>query len=96
MGQGGLKVFHLWRHSQKTRILQPKMLFWVQTTRVAESFELLTRSAAFTGPEKFPHQATRDPAVFAQTTWISLDAKVLREMLGSCYGPVAELDQLQL
>jgi len=27
VGQGGLKVFHLWRHSQKTRIPQAKNFF---------------------------------------------------------------------
>jgi len=37
----------------------------VQTTKLAESFELLTRSVALTGPEKFSRKAMCDPAVFA-------------------------------
>jgi len=39
----------------------------VQTTRLAKYFELLTLSVALTGPEKFPHKAMCDPAVFTQT-----------------------------
>jgi len=41
-----------------------KIFFRVQTTRLAESFELLTRSVVLTGPEKFPHKAARYPAIF--------------------------------
>jgi len=49
----------------------------VQSTRLVESFELLTRSVALTGLEKFPRKATCDPAVFARTTWTNLAMKVL-------------------
>jgi len=50
----------------------------VQTTRLAESFELLTGSVPLTGPEKFPCKATYDPAVFVQRAWFKPAAKVLR------------------
>jgi len=56
--QGGLKVLHLWRHSQKIHIPQAKNFFWVQTRRLAASFETFTGSVEPTGPEKFPHKAT--------------------------------------
>ena len=36
----------------------------MQTTRLAESFETFTESAAHTAPEKFHCKATCDPAVF--------------------------------
>jgi len=39
----------------------------VQTTRFAESFELLTRLVVLTRPEKFLCKATCDPAVFTRT-----------------------------
>jgi len=58
VGQGGLKVLHLWRHSQKIRNPQPKNFFRVQATRLAASFEPFTRSVALTGPEKFLRKAT--------------------------------------
>jgi len=77
VGQCGLKVLYLWRHSHKILTPQPKNFFRVQTTRLAQSFELLTRSVVLTGPEKFPRKATYDPAVFARTAWISLAANVL-------------------
>ena len=54
-----------------------KIFFRVQTTRLAESFELLTGSVVLTGPEKFPHKAMCDPAVFAWTAWINPGSKVL-------------------
>jgi len=50
----------------------------VQTTRLAESFEVLTGSVAPTGPEKFPRKTTCDPAVFLRIAWINLGAKVLK------------------
>jgi len=37
----------------------------VQTTRLAESFVLLTRSVTLAGLEEFLHKATCYPAVFA-------------------------------
>jgi len=37
----------------------------VQTTRLAESFELLTGSVALARPEIFPRKVMCDPAVFA-------------------------------
>ena len=64
-------------HSQKICNPQPKKFFQVQTTRLAKFFELLTRSVALTGPEKFLHKATCNPAVFARTAWINLGVKVL-------------------
>jgi len=38
----------------------------VQATRLAESFELLTRSVALTRPEKFPRKATCVLVLFSQ------------------------------
>ena len=46
VGQGGLKVFYLCHHSQKAAPPNPKIFFQVQTARLAESFELLTRTRA--------------------------------------------------
>jgi len=80
VGQGGLKVLHLWRHSQKTRTPQPKNFFQVQTIRLTASFDTSTRSLTRTGVDIFPHTATCDPAVFLRTnsdTWINPDVKVL-------------------
>jgi len=37
VGQGGLKVFHLWCHSQKIHTPNQK-IFSLQTTRLAKSF----------------------------------------------------------
>jgi len=67
VGQGGLKVLHLRRHSQKICSPKQKIFFRVQATRLAESFELLIGSVALIGPEKFPRKATCDPAVFPRT-----------------------------
>jgi len=64
VGQGGLKVLHLSRHSQKTCPPNQKKFFRVQTTRLADSFELLTGSVVLTRPEKFPRKATCDLAGF--------------------------------
>jgi len=65
---------------QKFFTPQQKNLFWVQTTRLAESFELLAGSVVLTRPEKFHHKATCDPAVFARTAWINPGAKVLSKI----------------
>jgi len=65
-GEGGLKLLHLWCHSQNTRIPQPKNFFRVQTTRLAASFDTSTRSVTLTGPEIFPRKAMCDPAVFCE------------------------------
>jgi len=43
VGQGGLKVFHLWCHSQKIHTPNQKS-FLVRTWRLAKSFELLNSS----------------------------------------------------
>ena len=40
------KLLHLWRQSQKIRIPQPKIFFQVQSTRLADPFELLNSSLA--------------------------------------------------
>ena len=76
-GEVGQKVFHLWCHSQKNPDPQPKNIFQVQTTRLAESFDTSTRSVTLTGAEIFPRKATHDPAVFLGTAWINPDIKVL-------------------
>jgi len=58
VGQGGVKVLHLWRHSQKTCNLKQKIFFRVQTRRLAASFETITGSAEHSELEKFPRKAT--------------------------------------
>jgi len=42
-------LLHLWRHSQKIRTPQTKNFFQVQSTRLADSFELLNSSLAQIG-----------------------------------------------
>jgi len=58
VGQGGLKVFHLWSHSTKNRTPPSKNFFRVQTRRLAASFDASTRSVTQTGAEIFPRKAT--------------------------------------
>ena len=58
-------------HPQQTNF------FSLQTTRLSKSFELLTRSVALTGPEKFPRKTTCDPVVLARTASFRLASKVL-------------------
>ena len=60
-------------------IMKPK-IFRAQSTRLAESFELLTWSVALTALEKFPRKAMCNPAVFARTAWINPDVKVLKDL----------------
>jgi len=63
VGQGGLKVFHIWCHSQKKP--QPKIFFfWVQTRRLAASLEPLKSSLPFSAPKLWTHKAMCDPVVF--------------------------------
>jgi len=70
-GQGGLIVLHLWRHSQKIHVPQPKNFFWVQTRR---SFESLNSSLPLLAPD---YKATCYPVVLARTTWFRPAPKVL-------------------
>jgi len=58
VGQDGLKVLHLWRHSQKNHIPQAKNFFPVQTRRLAASFETFNGSVEHIGPDKFPRKTT--------------------------------------
>jgi len=46
-----LKLLHLWRQSQKIHILQPKIFFRVQCTRLADPFEPLNSSLAQSAEE---------------------------------------------
>jgi len=57
VGQGGLKVLQLWRHSQKTRNPQAYNFSWVQTRRLTLSFDASTRSVTQTGAEIFLRKA---------------------------------------
>ena len=67
--QSGLKVLHLWHHSQKIWKPKPKKKnFSLLTTRIGKSFVLAT-------PKLGPHKATGKPAVFTQTAWINLALK---------------------
>jgi len=58
VGQGGLKVLHLWCHWQRTCNPQAKNFFRVQTRRLAASFDTFTGSVEHTVPEKFLCKAT--------------------------------------
>jgi len=58
VGQGGLKVLHLWRNWEKNPPTKQKIFFRVQATRLAASFEPLTGSVALTGPEEFSRNIT--------------------------------------
>jgi len=82
VNQGGLKVLHLWHHSQKIHTPNQKSFFQVQTTGLAKSFELLTKSVALTGLEKFLRKVTCNPAAFTWTAWISPGVKVLKISVG--------------
>jgi len=46
-----LKLLHLWRQSQTIRTPQPKNFFRVQSTRLADPFELLNSSLAQSAEE---------------------------------------------
>ena len=65
VGQGALKVLHLWRHSQKTRTPNQKN-FRVHSRRLAASFDTSTRSVICTGAEIFPCKATCVSVYFFQ------------------------------
>ena len=58
VGQSGLKVLHLWRHSQPTRTPQEKNFFRVQSTRLAACFQSFAESLEQTGAEIFIRKAT--------------------------------------
>jgi len=45
------KLLHLWRQSQKIRTPQPKKIFWVQSTRLADLFEPLNSYLAQSAEE---------------------------------------------
>ena len=77
VGQGCLKVLHLWRHSQKIRTPQPKKFFCLQATRLATSFELLTESVALTGLEKFQRKAMWVSVFFSRKSQILARRQVL-------------------
>jgi len=62
-----------------------KEFFRVQTTRLDRSFGPFTRSIALTGPEKFPHKATCNPAVFMRTAWINPAANVSNASWQLCH-----------
>jgi len=48
------KLLHLWRQSQKIHNSQPKNFFRVQSTRLADPFELLNSSLAQSAEELGP------------------------------------------
>ena len=59
-----------------------KKNFWVQSRRLATSFETFTGSVEHTRPEKFPCKATCVQAFFFfENPWSLADAKVLRSKL---------------
>jgi len=51
VGQGGLKILHLWCHLQKTRTPQAKIFFRVKSTILADPFEPLKSSLAQSAEE---------------------------------------------
>jgi len=53
------------------------IFFRVQTRRLAASFELLTGSAALTGPEKFPNKPHAIQLFWHENSQFQPDAKVL-------------------
>jgi len=58
-------------------------MFSLQTTRLAESFELFNSSLALTMPEFCTHLAMCKQAVYMQMAWINQASKVLK-----CYDDV--------
>jgi len=78
LGQGGLKVLHLWRHSHKICTPQAKNFFQVQTRTHASSLEPFTRCVALTRPDKFLRKATCVSVFYLKNPQKHLDAKVLR------------------
>jgi len=56
VGQTGLKLLHLWCHSQKTQ--NQKIFFSLQTWRLAESFEGLNSSLVLLALELSSHKDT--------------------------------------
>jgi len=73
-----LKLFHLWRHSQKTRTPQAKIFYRVQSTRLADPFEPLNSSLAQIGGGARALVRQQKTAVFfAKIAKIHPNAKVL-------------------
>jgi len=66
VGQGDLKALHLWHRSQKIHTPQAKNFFWVQTRKLAESFEPLKSFLPLSVPELCACKATCDLVVLAQ------------------------------
>jgi len=64
MGQGGLKILHLWHHSQKIHTPNQKYFFRVQTRRLAVSYEPLNSSPPLLASEFCARKATCDLVVF--------------------------------
>jgi len=83
-GQGGLKVLHLWHHSQKTCTPKQNNFFRVETTRLAASFDASTRSVTRTGAAIFPRKATCI-VFFSENPRKQPDAKELREKHSTTY-----------
>jgi len=51
VGQGGQKDLHLWRHTENPHPPRQKKFFRVQSTRLADPFELLNSSLAQSAEE---------------------------------------------
>jgi len=75
VGQGGLKFFQLWRHSQKILTPKPKIFFECKLQDLL-SFLRFWPGLWHLWTRKIPVQ-NHDPAVFTRTAWINLGMKVL-------------------
>jgi len=78
VGQGGLKVLHLWCHSQKICNPQPKKIFLSTDYKTCWGFWAFDWACSGYQTGEIPTQSHCKPGVYARTTWINPDAKVLR------------------
>jgi len=77
VSQGDLKVLHLWHHSQKICIAQPKKIFPCKLQDLLESFEPLNRSLLLLAPELCSRKATCNRFCLAWNVWILPDVMEL-------------------
>jgi len=81
VGQGWLKVLHLWGHSQKIHNPQPKKIFFSCKLKDLPSFECLNSSPVLLAPELHSRKAMCDLAVLARNAWNRLGVKMLMSWL---------------
>jgi len=76
VGQGGLKVFHLWHYSQKTAP-KPKKYFFIANYKTCWVFWAFDRVCSTYPAGEIPAKATCDPVVLAWAAWFRPASKVL-------------------